>query len=435
MSVNRHKNQQTFSIPNELANSFERGIQKKDTSDSFTRPTDRNPVYQQLNEQIRRDDDIRADEEIISQPHVQRIPHNAVDKRERFIMGLYDKHKGLPNPYHSITRRQRIHRPEKAGVRREILHPDSSHLGNQFQNLANGDDEMDKVRRHFNTPNPRIFDGRITAGGVELDTSATGAIVMPKQSVFEANLMRKIGRKAIKREVEALNDMRNIHALSGRVVASSWQGPNAIDHDFAESTKIRKRKFASDIPFYSAPEGSVYHRPYARPDNITARPVQQRVVPGRVEITGAVTKAERPRIDSFIQKKNRPRVHEFRTPNPTDISTFTGSSEIQKNDGFKTSARPNFINPSQRTNWVVNDNRASRQAHQDNDQNFETVAMRQDAYSSKLDQGRQGQEAYQRGMDYSGILNKIPLFSEPERLLTHRDPLLAHARYVDMNIL
>jgi hypothetical protein len=419
----------TYSIPDIAANplSYTVPVPVEDPVIFDDFDTERRQLY----EQIARAETVRKQENVVTPAEVEPIPYMSKSSRETFLMGLYEKHKGLPSAYHSTTKRQHHHNPNPEGVTRIHLHPEGPVWGNNFNDLEPGDVFGNKVRKHFNNPAPRIFDGRIDSQNNIVDTNANGAVLMAKQSPYEAIRSQKRSRAEIGRETRALKNIRNNNATQGRVMAMSWQGPTAITR-IGSNDRIPKRQTKQE-GYHAFADGSVYQRAYQKPDETFLRPVMNRVTPGRIEITGSVAKSERPNIENFVDPKQRPRYSNLRHGNSTDISTYAIDPVLGPNrkDNFITTVRPTFIAGPQKTNWAVGSNRAPRQTETQTSYDEWNTSLSTGEYEAAYAARHNGSELYERPMGFNGILNKIAPFPENERLLTHRDPLLPDARHID----
>lgn len=434
MAAHIHTGERTFSIPDHNVNprAFTIPHPIEETRVAADATTN-DPTRQQLEAYILSLERIHNRENVVVQTQRRPLVHDSTNKREEFLMNLYETQKQLPTgSRYSINRRQKAYKPNKAEVARsDIQNGEEVVLGNNYQNLYPGDHWGDRNRQLANHIS-NVPDGRVTSDNVVLGGFATGATVVPRQSVYQA--VRSRGDAFVKRDVDALKARRNINVQPGRTMAVSYQGPNAITHDAGTNTRHGKRMGGTGETYRNvAPKATFFHQPYTRPEHVKTRPKQSTIVPGRTNVWQQF-KVERPQIGDFVEPMQRPRTFEQRTPNISDVTTYGQEGTVVRANAFETTNFPNFINPEQPTRWVVPGNRAPgvRNIKFDytEDRSLDTgdYTRKHAAKNNELNED-------QRNFIFTQQLTKASPVKQPAPLLTHRDPLLPPARHQDMYVL
>jgi hypothetical protein len=407
----------TSSIPKSWVNprSYRQQIYDKDGSQPVL--TGNGPEDAQLRDHIRSMNQLEAYTPRVVVPQRERLQHKSINERELFLHKLQQKHQSLPGAYKAQSGRRRHHyNPEPQGVERDF----EPLLGN-FESILPGDVVNDRERRRVRNAKYKAYDGRIDSNGQVVSTGAHGMFDSAQESPYEAF---RSGRQTerVKKDIAALNMMRNINETPGRVVSVQWQGPSAVHRDTSESAAIPRRSVDTRGRTH-IDGGNFYNAPYKPPENTVMSIVQDtRIAPGRREVTGTMFKQERPLIENITHSKQRTRFHELRTPN-ADSSSFTGSSLVfgNRSEQLITTSAPDLPNGPQRTNWAVSENRAMRQFKTDTD--FERDReLDTSAYNSKHKQNWQQEKAYQRHQKGDQVLNKTIVEGRNPQILRNYAP-------------
>jgi hypothetical protein len=376
--------------------------------------------------------DLEAYKEIQTKPQVEIMKKNNFNEKENFILSLREKHP-YPSSFKASTRdrRNKHYNPDKKGVSREELHSKLSDVPD-YNMFYVGDYRGDRIRQQVKESTKNLaHDGRTTSTGMFMDSFAQGRFVVARQSPYEA--MHDRNTKQVKRELESLKDMRGIKAMPMRAVSLNWQGPEQVHRPSIESDKIPRRQVIDGRQNVNLKDGTgVYFKPY-QPPKVLIKNVQKPVYPGRREVTGSTYTVQRPQIEQLIIHQERPRFSETRTPNPTDVSTYTGASAINnKESQLNTSYLPTHVQGAQRDNWMVAGNRAIRQFDISNPVADFSTEMQFGKQQQLIQRKHQSEPLYgDRLMNNVNVINKVLTLDRAQELNTHRDPLMAFARHMD----
>lgn len=425
----------TFSIPDEEANAH----QAVGSTGSFTNiqePLSGLADRGQIREHINRLEAIEDSKDIFVHIPRDKLHHNTFRDREEFLGMLAQKH--VPSAFNAqvVTRRAEHNNPNKHEVSQEELHPLSTFdVADNGYDLRQGSVLGDKLRQRINKARYRMADGRTAFNGQYLDSFSSGQEVVARQSKYEAQNTRRENTQQIVREMKALNDIRDINEMPMRSVAIQSQLPGRVERPEKDSfirSNIRKRQVETGpIQYYGS--STIVQQPYHPPETVIRPTLHSQHPEGRQEITGSITKVERPQIEGFVDIKQRPRVFENRQPNPTDTSLFTGASYmfLDRDSNHTASIMPDRKHYASRAIGAVASNRADYQFAQKNDRESYDVTDSQQQYSSRYAADETNQVLYQRDFSHTQMLNKVVVRDRKDQLLTHRDPLLPFARHVD----
>ena len=357
---------------------------------------------------------------------VNSLTKRAETERERYIMGLYNKHQDLPAPFKPITKRYRRNNPAKQGVMRSTVDPDGPLISPEVFDYQGGDSRQDKARRHLKVPDLNVRDGRINSDGQVINSQSTGMFIAPPQSASESRFTVSLSQRQHQREVDALKAVRNIPVYTGRVAAFSYQGPNKISRDSGESTRISRRY--NNHSRSNANGTGTFFGVDTRPDSMYVRHGLDRVTKGRIEQSGNVMNSSYPMIDNFIKPLQKDRVHELK-PRGASTTSFTmgaGMTSDARAHNFQTSYVPRDVSEHHRVVPAVAGTRAPRQTAiaMSYEQNTE-MANRHQAIPTAPREMIQ----YQRQRKTTQMLNKHVIPSR-QSYVTQRDYLVPPERHM-----
>ena len=283
-------------------------------------------------------------------------------EKERYIMGLYNKHKDLPAPFKPITKRYRTNNPVKYGVLRSVVDPSGPLISPEFLDYRGGDSRQDKARRHRKVPDLTIRDGLINSHGEVVDSQSTGMFIAPPQSASESRFTASLSKQQHIREVNALKAIKNIPVYAGRVAAFSYQGPNKISRDPGGSTRISRRN--NNHSRVNANGTGTFFGMDTRPDTMYVRHGLDRITKGRVEQSGNIMNSGYPMIDNFIKPQQKDRFHELKSrgPSTTGFTMGAGMTTEAREHNLRTSYAPRETLIPQRVIPAVAGTRAPHQA-------------------------------------------------------------------------
>jgi hypothetical protein len=397
-------------------------------------------VYEsQYNDFSRRINDVNHDTDRTIPDQVDIMPPSdtGFDERDNFLLALHSKH-NVPSTYRGNThsRRSWHNNPQRRAVRRDELDPE--HLST-ISGLEKYDNNysIEKMHKHEQLSKvvDQTHDGRTRMDGSYVDTTSTGEEIAYNQNVYEAMWSRP--DHGIKRELNALREVRNIQEIKGRAICYDSQLPNAVHRPSIESDKIPRRSVKTRPQAGSMNTGTSYFAPYSSPDTVLRPVVEEQAWEQRREVDGQF-KHERPMIQNFIQGKTRPRVTYNRTPNPSGNHDYYSASAVNgdRNQQLMTDYKPIIVNNNkQRPIWAVAGNRAMRQFRQDQPYEYDKSNGVTNYKTGMIQRQNMNPNQYQSSFIEDVMLNKVNVVDRAPQLLTHRDPLLAFARNIDNHTL
>jgi hypothetical protein len=419
------------SLPSAYSNAYSDGV------DLMHIPV-KNTYDTQYNEFVSRISDVNHNKDITVPDQIDEVPPNQQGGEiDDFLMTLHSKHV-VPSTYAGNThsRRQWHNNPQRRAVSRAELDP--NHLSN-ITGLETYDNNYSRNKMHIHEQLSKIVeqthDGRTAMDGTYVDTTSTGEDVAPKQNVFEAMWSRP--DHGIKRELNALREVRNIQEIKGRSVCYDSQLPNAVHRPSHESDKIPRRSVNTRPQAGSMNASASYFAPFQRPDVLVRPVVNEQSWEQRREIDGQF-KQERPMIQNFVQGKTRPRVTFNRTPNPSGNHDYHVAATVScdRNQQLLTDyTRIDVDHTKQRSIWAVAGNRAMRQFNQELPYEYDRSNGVTNIKTGMIQRQNMNPPQYQSVFMEDVMLNKVNVVDRAPELLTHRNPLLAFARNIDNHTL